>query len=212
MDLNDENFVSGGISNSNPLLIVTVFDENGINTVGNGIGHDIELIIDNDLSNSIILNNYYEADLNTYKSGKINFELNDLSSGEHNLKIKVWDIYNNSSTKELNFIVVEENQIQLTNVLNYPNPFTTQTAFYFEHNQNCNFLDLSIQIYTVSGKVVKRINRRVHTEGFRSEGINWDGTDDFGEQLARGVYVYNLSIINEEGKKADKTQTMFLMK
>ena len=210
--LNDENFVSGGISNSNPLLIVTVFDENGINTVGNGIGHDIELVIDNDLSNSIILNNYYEADLNTYKSGKINFELNDLSSGEHNLKIKVWDIYNNSSTKELNFIVVEENQIQLTNVLNYPNPFTTQTAFYFEHNQNCNFLDLSIQIYTVSGKVVKRINRRVHTEGFRSEGVNWDGTDDFGEQLARGVYVYNLSIINEEGKKADKTQTMFLMK
>ena len=137
--LNDENFVSGGISNSNPLLIVTVFDENGINTVGNGIGHDIELVIDNDLSNSIILNNYYEADLNTYKSGKINFELNDLSSGEHNLKIKVWDIYNNSSTKELNFIVVEENQIQLTNVLNYPNPFTTETTFYFEHNQNCNF-------------------------------------------------------------------------
>ena len=51
------------------------------------------------LSNSIILNNYYEADLNTYKSGKINFELNDLSSGEHTLQIKVWDNYNNSSTK-----------------------------------------------------------------------------------------------------------------
>ena len=210
--LNDENFVPGGISNSNPLLIVAVFDENGINTVGNGIGHDIELVIDNDLSNSIILNNYYEADLNTYKSGKINFELNDLSSGEHTLQIKVWDNYNNSSTKELSFIVVEENQIQLNNVLNYPNPFTTQTTFYFEHNQNCNFLDLSIQIYTVSGKVVKRINRRVHSEGFRSEGVNWDGTDDFGEQLARGVYVYNLSIINEGGKKADKTQTMFLLK
>ena len=210
--LNDENFVSGGISNSTPLLIVSVFDENGINTVGNGIGHDIELVIDNDVSNSIILNNYYEADLDTYKSGKINFELSQLSAGEHTLKIKVWDNYNNSSTRELSFIVVEETEIQLKNVLNYPNPFTTQTAFYFEHNQNCNFLDLSIQIYTVSGKVIKRINRRLHNEGFRSDGIYWDGTDDFGEAIARGVYIYNLSITNEAGQKVDKTQTMFLLK
>lgn len=210
--LNDENFVSGGISNSNPLLIVSVFDENGINTVGNGIGHDIELVIDNDLSNSVILNNYYEADLDTYKSGKINFELSELSAGEHTLKIKVWDNYNNSSSRELSFIVVEETEIQLKNVLNYPNPFTTQTAFYFEHNQNCNFLDLSIQIYTVSGKVIKRINRRLHNEGFRSDGIYWDGTDDFGEAIARGVYIYNLSITNEAGQKVDKTQTMFLLK
>ena len=210
--LNDENFVSGGISNSTPLLIVSVFDENGINTVGNGIGHDIELVIDNDFSNSIILNDYYEADLDTYKSGKINFELSELSTGEHTVKIKVWDNYNNSSTRELNFIVVEENEIQLKNVLNYPNPFTTQTAFFFEHNQNCNFLDLSIIIYTVSGKIVKRINQRIHNEGFRSEGVNWDGRDDFGEQLAKGVYVYNLSITNEAGRTADKTQTMFLLK
>jgi hypothetical protein len=210
--LNDENFVSGGISNNEPLLIVSVFDENGINTVGNGIGHDIELVIDNDYSNSIILNDYYEADLDTYKSGEINFELSELSTGEHTIKIKVWDNYNNSSTRELNFIVVEENEIQLKHVLNYPNPFTTQTAFFFEHNQNCNFLDLSIIIYTVSGKIVKRINQRINNEGFRSEGINWDGKDDFDEQLAKGVYIYNLSITNEQGRTADKTQTMFLLK
>ena len=170
------------------------------------------MVIDNDLSNSVILNNYYEADLDTYKSGKINFELSELSAGEHTLKIKVWDNYNNSSSRELSFIVVEETEIQLKNVLNYPNPFTTQTAFYFEHNQNCNFLDLSIQIYTVSGKVIKRINRRLHNEGFRSDGIYWDGTDDFGEAIDRGVYIYNLSITNEAGQKVDKTQTMFLLK
>ena len=86
--LNDKNFVSGGISNANPLLIVSVFDENGINTVGNGIGHDIELVIDNDYANSIILNNYYVADLDTYKSGRINFELSDIDPGEHNIKNK----------------------------------------------------------------------------------------------------------------------------
>ena len=210
--LNDENFVSGGISNANPLLIVTVFDENGINTVGNGIGHDIELVIDNDYANSIILNDYYVADLDTYKSGRINFELNDIDPGEHNIKIKVWDNYNNSSLSEINFIVVEDNQLELSHVLNFPNPFTTSTAFYFEHNQNCNFLDVSILIYSVSGKVVKRINKRILNEGFRSQGISWDGKDDFNEDLARGVYVYNLSVTNEQGLTADKTQTMFLLK
>ena len=69
-------------------MIVSVFDENGINTVGNGIGHDIELVIDNDYANSVVLNDYYVADLNTYKSGRINFELNEINSGEHNIKIK----------------------------------------------------------------------------------------------------------------------------
>ena len=210
--LNDENFVSGGISNANPLLIVTVFDENGINTVGNGIGHDIELVIDNDYANSVVLNDYYVADLDTYKSGRINFELNDIDPGEHNIKIKVWDNYNNSSLSEINFKVVEDNELELSHVLNFPNPFTTNTAFYFEHNQNCNFLDVSILIYSVSGKVVKRINKRILNEGFRSQGISWDGKDDFNEDLARGVYVYNLRVTNEQGLSADKTQTMFLLK
>ena len=210
--LNDENFVSGGISNADPLLIVSVFDENGINTVGNGIGHDIELVIDNDYANSIVLNDYYVADLDTYKSGRINFELNDINPGDHNVQIKVWDNYNNSSTREISFRVIENTKIELSHVLNFPNPFTTQTAFYFEHNQNCNFLDVSILIYSVSGKVVKRINKRILNEGFRSDGIYWDGKDDFNEVLARGVYIYKLTVTNEEGFRADKTQTMFLLK
>ena len=212
MYLNDESFVSGGISNNNPLLIVSVFDSNGINTVGNGIGHNIELVVDDDFTNSIILNDYYESDLDTYKSGKINYELSDLSEGDHKLKIKVWDNYNNSTDSELFFTVINEQDIEISHVLNYPNPFTTNTSFYFEHNQNCNYLDVSIQIYTVSGRVVKRINKRIHNEGFRSQGVAWDGTDDYGEQLSRGVYLYNLSVKNEQGLSADKTEAMFLLK
>ena len=97
-------------------------------------------------------------------------------------------------------------------MLNFPNPFTSQTAFYFEHNQNCNFLDVSILIYSVSGKVVKRINKRILNEGFRSQGISWNGMDDFNEDLARGVYVYNINVTNEQGMRAEKTKTMFLLK
>ncbi len=210
--LNDESFVSGGITNKNPLLIVSVFDENGINTVGNGIGHDIELIIDNDYANTIILNDYYDADLDTYKSGKINYELNQFSEGEHILKVKVWDIYNNSSEKEIIFNVQDNKEVQLDHVLNYPNPFTNRTEFFFEHNQNCNYLDVSIQIYNVSGKTVKRINRRIYNKGFRSDGILWDGRDEFGDKLSQGVYLYNIKVVNEQGLSSDKTESMFLLK
>ena len=209
--LNDENFVSGGITNKSPLLIVSVFDENGVNTVGNGIGHDIELVIDDDYSNSVVLNDYYSSDLDTYKSGKINYELKDLTAGEHKLKVKVWDIYNNSSTREIIFSVVEDQILELDHVLNYPNPFSMRTEFFFEHNQNCNYLDVSINIYTISGKIVKRINQRIYNKGFRSEGILWNGRDDFGEKLAQGVYFYNLKVVNEQGLSSDKTESMYII-
>ena len=210
--MNDMNFVSGGISNNSPTLIAHIFDSNGINTVGNGIGHDIELILDADYANSIVLNEYYESDLDSYQSGKIFYELTDLSAGEHQIELKVWDNYNNSSKSDINFIVVDNAEIKLNHVLNYPNPFTTNTSFFFEHNQNCNYLDVDIHIYNVSGKTVKTINRRIHNEGFRSSGISWDGLDDFGEQLARGVYLYKLKVTNEQGLSSSKTETMFLLK
>ena len=210
--MNDMNFVSGGISNNSPVLIAHIFDSNGINTVGNGIGHDIELILDGDYANSIVLNEYYESDLDSYQSGKIFYELTDLSSGEHQIELKVWDNYNNSSKSDISFIVVDNAEIKLNHVLNYPNPFTTNTSFFFEHNQNCNYLDVDIHIYSISGKTVKTINRRIHNEGFRSSGISWDGLDDFGEQLARGVYLYKLKVTNEQGLSSSKTETMFLLK
>ena len=82
-----------------------MFDTNGINTVGNGIGHDIELIIDGDNASSIILNDYYESDLDTYQSGKIFFELSELSPGDHTVELKVWDNYNNSSKSDINLLL-----------------------------------------------------------------------------------------------------------
>ena len=209
--LNDENFVSGGLTNDQPLFRAKIFDENGINTVGNGIGHDIEAVIDDDYSSSIIMNDYYESDLDTYKSGEISYALSNLSVGEHKISLKVWDIYNNSSSEELMFNVVEEEEITIDKVLNYPNPFTTSTEFFFEHNQVCNFLDVSIQIFNVSGKVVKNINERIHNDGFRSSGIPWDGKDDFQEIIGKGVYLYKIKITNEQGNQAEKIERLFIL-
>ncbi len=210
--MNDETFVSGGLTDENPILIAKLFDENGINAVGSGIGHDITAIIDGNSAEPIILNEYYLADLNTYQSGVINYNFTDLEVGPHTLTLKAWDVNNNSSEETIEFVVQEKESPELSHVLNYPNPFTTRTQFFFEHNQVNTALETQIQVFTISGKLVKTINQLVNTQGFRTEGIEWDGKDDFGDQLAKGVYVYRVSIKTDTGEMAEKLEKLVILK
>ena len=107
--LNDESFVSGGITNESPYLIVKLSDDNGINT-SSGVGHDIVATIDSDQANSYILNDYYQANIDDFQNGTINFPLNNISAGVHTLKLKAWDVYNNSSESEIEFMVFDEDE------------------------------------------------------------------------------------------------------
>jgi hypothetical protein len=210
--LNDDRFVSGGITDETPVLIAKLFDENGINTVGNGIGHDLTAVIDGETANPIVLNDYYTADMDTYQSGTIRYTIPKLDKGKHTLTVKVWDVNNNSSEQTIEFVVQEKQDVVLEHVLNYPNPFTTRTEFFFEHNQVCNEMEVQVQVLTVAGRLVKTINQPVLMQGFRSAGIPWDGRDDFGDQLAKGVYVYRIHVKTPDGKTAEKLEKLVLLR
>jgi hypothetical protein len=210
--LNDEKFISGSLSDENPVLFLKAFDENGINTIGNGIGHDIVAILDGKTSDPIVLNDYYTTNLNDYKSGEVRYQFKGLLAGEHTLEVKVWDVNNNSSTARLNFSVQEKQKPNIERVYNYPNPFTTKTEFMFEHNLSCNSLDVQVQVYTISGRLVKTINKYISSKGFRESGIEWDGLDDFGDRLAKGVYIYRLKISNSENLSAEKTEKLVILR
>jgi len=210
--LNTPEFVSGGFTGDNPVLIAELYDESGINTVGTGIGHDITVVLDENTANTRILNEFYQADLDTYKSGKVRYELGNLAAGEHTLRFKAWDVYNNSAEEFIEFTVMDADDFKLEHVLNYPNPFTTSTEFMFEHNQSCNVMDVRIQIFTVSGKLVKTINERVDAKGFRVAGIKWDGLDDYGDRIARGTYVYRLQALDELGQQAEKIEKLVILR
>jgi hypothetical protein len=209
--MNDENFVSGGITNESPTLLAKLEDANGINTAS-GIGHDISAIIDGDETNPFILNDYYETEVDDYQSGTVSFPFRDLEPGLHTLTLKAWDVYNNSSTSEIQFIVFDQDQeLVINNVLNYPNPFVNYTEFWFNHNSS-ESLDVSVQIFTVSGKLVRTLNGQT-TGGIKSasslsKDIVWDGRDDFGEKIGKGVYVYKLTVksnlLNKTVEKIEK--------
>ncbi|HEY0030700.1 MAG TPA: type IX secretion system sortase PorU [Bacteroidia bacterium] len=209
--MNDAKFVFGGLTDENPDLFAILKDENGVNTVGNGIGHDITAVVDGNTDGTIVLNEYYQADLNSYKSGTIRYPFNELSEGKHTLNLKVWDVYNNSSQSYTEFIVAHSAELALKHVLNYPNPFTTKTQFYFEQNQCCQVLDVQVQIFTVSGKLVKNIDQFVQTEGFRSAPIEWDGRDDFGDKIGKGVYIYRIKVKTSEGATAEKYEKLVIL-
>ena len=209
--MNNDKFVYGGITNENPLLLAKVEDKNGINTVGNGIGHDIVSILDESTDKTIVLNDYYQSDLDSYQKGTVRYQLSELSEGNHNLSLKVWDVYNNSSYAKTEFVVAKSARLALEKVFNYPNPFTTSTNFFFQHNQADNGMNVQIQIFTVSGKLIKTIEQFVRTEGFTSESIHWDGLDDFGDKIGKGVYIYRLKAIDSTGGRADKFEKLVVL-
>lgn len=192
--LNDEKFVNGSITNQAPLLILKLSDSSGINTTGTGIGHDISFTIDQETSKVFILNDFYEAELDSYQSGMVRFQLPELEPGFHTLRIKAWDVLNNSTEKILEFQVVTDNELTVNHVLNYPNPFSTKTTFWFEHNKPGEELNVQIQILSVSGKLIKALEKTIITTGNRFCDIDWDGRDEYGNKVGRGVYLYRVKV------------------
>jgi hypothetical protein len=209
--MNDETFVSGGITNESPFLLAFLEDENGINTAS-GIGHDIVAILDGDVSNPYILNDYYQTKLDDYTNGNLRFPLRNLTPGLHTISFTAWDVYNNPVTSEIQFTVVGDDSLTLTHVLNYPNPFSTYTQFWFSHNRPYEPLDVQVQVMTITGKVVWTKNQVITTEGFLSREITWDGKDDFGDRIGKGVYIYKLTVkSNLTNKKAEKYEKLVIL-
>ena len=209
--MNDETFVSGGTTNESPFLIANLEDESGINTAS-GIGHDMIAILDGDVNNPFILNDYYQTNLNDFTKGTLRFPLRNLAVGLHTINFKAWDVYNNPINAEIQFIVVGNDGITLTHVLNYPNPFVNYTEFWFSHNRPYEPLEVQVQVITITGKVVWTRNQIISTEGFLSKEITWDGKDDFGNKIGKGVYVYKLTVkSNLTNSKTEKFEKLVIL-
>ncbi|MCB0475101.1 MAG: type IX secretion system sortase PorU [Flavobacteriaceae bacterium] len=207
MFMDDESFVDGGNTSESPHLLAILQDDSGINTSITAVDHDIVAILDDDQANPYILNDFYETDLDDFTKGKVKFPFRNLEPGPHTLHFKCWDTYNNPAESTLNFVVVNDKDLVLSKVLNYPNPFINYTEFWFNHNKPNEPLEVQVQIFTVSGKLVKTINQTVQSENLSRE-ITWNGLDDFGNKIGKGVYVYKLSVrsilTNTKAEKFEK--------
>lgn len=198
LSLNEEGFAEGGFTNASPVLLVGLTDSSGINTAG-GIGHDLiaQLSTPSTLNpppSTFLLNDFYQADPDTYKSGRIRFPLGDLAPGAYTLTLRAWDVLNNPSEKSLSFVVGDVESLQLRRVLNYPNPFTDRTQFWFEHNAPGQPLQVAVEVMTITGRIVRTLRADYVPEGNFSRELEWDGRDEQGQRLGRGTYLYRLRV------------------
>ncbi|MFA3782900.1 type IX secretion system sortase PorU [Melioribacteraceae bacterium 4301-Me] len=189
---------TSNIVNSDFTLFVKLSDQTGLNTTGTGLGHKLEGILNGDENNPIDFSNYFISDVNSNgKSGVIQYKFTGFEPGDYNIKIKAWDVFNNLTTKESNFTVVSGNDLVIRNVVNYPNPFMSNTTFTFQHNLN-KPIDVKIKIYTIAGRMIKEIKEDYIADKFVK--IDWDGRDEDGNLIANGVYLYKLIVRSSDGQ------------
>ncbi len=182
----------------NSTLIVKLSDETGLNTTGTGVGHKLEGILNDDENNPIDFTNYFIGDLDAGgKSGQIRYRFNEIEEGDYKIEIKAWDVFNNLSHQTTNFTVVSGDDLVLSDVLNYPNPFSGNTTFTFQHNFN-QAVDVRIRIYTIAGRLIKEIDQ--YSLHDRYVKIDWDGNDQDGNPIANGTYLYKVHVATIDGE------------
>jgi hypothetical protein len=181
-----------------PNLIVKLFDETGLNTTGTGVGHKLEGILNEDNGNPIDFTNFFVGELDAGgKSGEINYKFNKMNEGDYTLEVKAWDVYNNFSNEESFFTIVNSDGLVVRDVYNYPNPFSSNTTFTFQHNLN-QPVNVKINIYTIAGRKVQVLEEQSINQKFVK--INWNGTDRDGSQMANGTYLYKLIVSTSDGE------------
>ncbi len=210
--LNDTLFRDGGLSDENPVFLAYISDEGGINTVGNGIGHDITAILDDDEAHPIVLNDYFSYETDEYRLGTVKYPFFDLPDGEHTIRFKVWDNYNNSTVATLRFHVNDGVTEKIENLRNYPNPFTVDTRITFDHNMGDNEMDILIYIFDTGGHLVRLLEDHQFADGYSINPIQWDGKSADGQKVSAGIYVYKVIIRSGNSPPVTGTGKMLLVK
>ena len=198
--MNDTNFIEGGLVSESPRLLAFLYDESGINTVGNGVGHDIVATIDNDSYSSVSLNDFYSANRDSFQKGSLMYRYFNLPDGEHTLTLKAWDVFNNSSNATITFVVKRDIILSLDEVKAYPNPTSEDVTIKFGHNLFDARFDVEMSIYNTSGMLVRTAGAvKLESEGYESGLLHWDGCDESGNRVRAGLYLVRLMVRSKYG-------------
>ncbi len=208
--LNKPSFVNGGNVNSTPYFVAEVTDRNGINATGNGVGHDIQLVIDGEMARTYNLNDNFTFDFGSYTKGKTYFSIPELPEGRHQLRFRVWDILNNSSTAVLDFNVVKGLAPDIEEISCTNNPATTHTTFIVTHNYTGSDVGVEIDVFDTTGRLLWS-----HSASGTSTGnaitVDWDLVVKGGARLQTGVYLYRVRLSNGGAVKESKAKKLIVI-
>jgi hypothetical protein len=206
--LNSRSFSNGDKVNTTPFFRAELYDESGINASGSSIGHDLELIIDGDVSKTYNLNDYFTFDFGDYRSGAVNFSIPELSIGRHTLLFRAWDVLNNSSVSQLSFEVVENLSADDLRVVCTKNPASSRTSFVISQNMSGTDMDVVMDVFDFSGRQLYKRSLTGVTTSNNVSVIDWDLCLSGGSRLQTGVYLCRFTV----GGGASKTVKLIVLK
>jgi hypothetical protein len=208
--LNSSSFVDGGTVNTTPYFFAEISDPSGINSTGNGIGHDLQLIIDGELARTYALNDYFQYDFGTYTKGSVGFSIPELSEGPHRLQFRAWDVLNNSTLSELNFKVSKSASPNFIDVECTHNPATTTTGIRIIHDRVGSNMDVILDIFDMAGHHLWQ-HQEHGTPYDNTYTINWDLCVDGGRRLHTGVYLYRVRISSQGSSQTSKAKKIIII-
>jgi hypothetical protein len=207
--LNSEDFENGGRVNSTPYFVAQLEDASGINYGGNGLGHDLLLTIDNDASQTYVVNDYYTSEFGDFTKGTVAYSIPELTEGKHSLTFRAWDMLNNTNSIALEFFVDHSFKPVMLNLTASQNPALTSTNFLISYNfpgSDCEFL---IEVFDFGG-------RRMWSHSFTASSesgvysLPWNLTMSGGGRLGAGIYLYRATMRCGNSKKVSKTQKIII--
>jgi hypothetical protein len=210
--MNNTHFISGGMTDPNPVMLAFLKDSLGINGFDLGIGHEIVGILDEDYAHAINMTDYYQPDTNSYTSGSIRYPFMGLATGFHSLKLKAWNVFDISTEKVIYFWVSSQDVPVVQQVKNIPNPLRTDTKFVFSSMNITGDVTVQILIYSFTGQLVKTIERNISESAGTVQVINWDGAGDNGRPLSNGIYPYRLMVQGTNGTVAQASQKIIIFR
>lgn len=212
LNFGEPQFMPGDYVSTRPTVFLTIADSlSGVNTAGD-IGHQILLTLDGNFAASRDITEYFTYNEGSYTTGTLHYSVLDLPLGEHSMQIKAWDNSNNSSIIETRFVVIDDTNLEIRNLLTFPNPMTEECTFRFELSQDA---EVSVKIYTVAGRLIKKMPAMMGRVGYNIFLLAWDGRDEDGDPVANGVYLYKVtakSYRSNEVLTAEKIEKLIIAK
>jgi hypothetical protein len=197
-------FGDGSMAIRTDRLVVTLSDSSGINLSGS-LGHGISLTIDDNAEGAVDLTELFAYDRDDYTTGSLSYALSSAPLGEHRFKLRAWDNANNVSIEELTLQIAQSNRMAIRDLLNYPNPMSDETTFYFELPSAAR--QLAIEIYTLSGKAIWKSSHwgiRAGSYPNNELTVSWNGRDADGDRVATGVYIYRATATPDTGEAVEE--------
>ena len=208
--LNSSSFTDGGTVNPTPYFFAEISDPSGINSTGNGIGHDLQLIIDGQLAYTYTLNDYFQYDFGTYTKGTVGFSIPELSEGPHRLQFRAWDVLNNSTLSELTFNVSKSASPNFFDVECTHNPASTTTGIRIIHDRIGTNMDIILDVFDMAGHHLWQ-HQEHGTPYDNTYTINWDLCVDGGRRLHTGVYLYRVRISSKGSSQTSKAKKIIII-